>query len=134
MRNNLARDTARAVRGVIEEMRLPPRPVQPALKLEMPDYYEGDPTQIADWIRSMETYFHLTKLSDFEQKILIMLPRIRKGKADHAGQWSAIQLQEWMDSQTQYEELVNEGACPNNLTYKERRDGIHNNTWEFAGM
>ena len=68
MRNNLARDTARAVRGVIEEMRPPPRPVQPALKLEMPDYYEGDPMQIANWIRSMETYFHLTKLSDFEQK------------------------------------------------------------------
>ena len=85
MRNNLARDTARAVRGVIEEMRLPPKPVQPALKLEMPEYYEGDPTQIANWIRSMETYFHLTKLSDFEQKILITLPQIRKGKADHAG-------------------------------------------------
>ena len=120
MRNNLARDAARAVRGVIEEMRPLPRPVQPALKLEMPDYYEGDPTQIANWIRSMETYFHLTKLSDFEQKILITLPRIRKGKADRAGHWSAIQLQEWMDSQTRYEELVNEGVCPDNLTYKEQ--------------
>ena len=39
-----------------------------------------------------------------------------------------------MDSQTRYEELVNEGTCPDNLTYKEQRDGIHNNEWEFAGM
>ena len=30
--------------------------------------------------------------------------------------------------------MVNEGVCPDNLTYKEQRDGIHNDTWEFAGM
>ena len=100
----------------------------------MPDYYEGDPMQIANWIRSMETYFRLTRLDDFKQKILITLPQIRKGKADWAGRWSAIQLQEWINSQNRFEELVDEGHCPDDLTYEQRRDGIHNDQWNFAGM
>ena len=73
-RNNLARDTARAVRGIIEETRPKDKPIRPTLKIDMPDYYEGDPMQIANWIQSMETYFRLTRLDDFEQKILITLP------------------------------------------------------------
>ena len=48
-RNNLTRDAARAVRGNIEETRPKDKPIRPMLKIDMPDYYEGDPTQIAHY-------------------------------------------------------------------------------------
>ena len=53
LRAEYAAETSRAVRGVIKvikEMRPPPRPVQPALTLELPDYYKADHTQVANWV------------------------------------------------------------------------------------
>ena len=29
------------------------------IKIDMPEYYEGDPAEIDNWLRSMETYFTL---------------------------------------------------------------------------
>ena len=73
------------------------------IKLDMPDCYEGDPAEIDNWLRSMETYFMLTKVTDLNQMIVITLQWIKKGKGNRAGAWSAMKLKEWVEMEKEFE-------------------------------
>ena len=69
------------VAQLVNELR-PERVPHPQIKLDMPDCYEGDPAEIDNWLRSMETYFTLTKVTDLNRTIVITLQRIKKGKGN----------------------------------------------------
>ena len=43
------------------------------IKIDMPEYYEGDPVEIDNWLRSMETYFMLVQVTDLFHTIIITL-------------------------------------------------------------
>jgi hypothetical protein len=88
----------------------PDKVPHPQIKLDMPDYYEGDPAEINNWLRTMETYFALTKVMDLNRTIIITLQRIRKGKGNRAGAWSAVKLKEWVEMEKEFERRVAEGV------------------------
>ena len=48
-----------------ERERARQRPRLPELKMDPPDYYEGDPTEIDAWLRKMAYYFVQAKICDF---------------------------------------------------------------------
>ena len=90
------------VAQLVNELR-PERTPHPQIKLDMPDCYEGDPAEIDNWLRSMETYFTLTKVTDLNRTIVITLQRIKKGKGNRAGAWSAVKLKEWVEMEKEFE-------------------------------
>lgn len=51
----------------------------------------------------METYFTLVQVTDLSQMIIITLQRIRKGKGNQAGAWSAVKLKEWVEMEKEFE-------------------------------
>ena len=57
---------------IVNELK-PERVSHPQLKLEMPEQYEGDPVEINNWLRSMETYYTLTDVTDLKRMIPITL-------------------------------------------------------------
>ena len=68
--NNIETGRAETVNAIgqmvvqlVNELRLERTP-HPQIKLDMPDCYEGDPVEINNWLRSMEMYFTLTKVTD----------------------------------------------------------------------
>ena len=60
----------------------PERTPHPQIKLDMPDCYKGDPAETDNWLRLMEMYFTLTKVTNLNQTIVITLQRIKKGKGN----------------------------------------------------
>ena len=99
--------------------RPPPRPTKPTIKMDMPDPYEGDPAEISNWIRSMEVYFQVVDMDDMGNMILMMLQRIRKGKGNQAGTYSAVKLKEWIDAEREFIRRVGDGTMMRVATYEE---------------
>ena len=60
------------VAQLVNELR-PERTPHLQIKLDMPNCYKGDPAEIDNWLRSMETYFTLTKVMDLNRTIVITL-------------------------------------------------------------
>ena len=92
------------------------------IKLDMPNCYEGDPAEIDNWLRSMETYFMLTKVTDLNRTIIITLQRIKKGKGNRVGAWSAVKLKEWVEMEKEFEARVADGTMPREATMRQRLD------------
>ena len=99
------------VAQLVNELK-PERMPHPQIKLDMPDCYEGDPAEIDNWLRSMEMYFTLTKVTDLNRTIVITLQRIKKGKGNRAGAWSAVKLKEWVEMEKEFEARVADGTMP----------------------
>ena len=55
------------------------RPRNPELKVEPPEFYEGDPAEIDTWLRQMTYYFGQVRLRQDNQRIAYSVQRIRKG-------------------------------------------------------
>ena len=108
---------------IVNELK-PERVCHPQLKLEMPEWYEGDPAEINNWLRSMETYYTLTDVTDLKRTIPITLQRIVKGKGNRAGTWSAVKLKEWIDMEKEFYHWVQEKTMPENASLRNRNDGI----------
>jgi hypothetical protein len=120
-------ETANAIGQMVAQLMnewKPDKVPHPQIKLDMPDYYEGDPAEIDNWLRTMETYFALTKVMDLNQTIIITLQWIRKGKANRAGAWSAVKLKEWVEMEKEFERRVAEGSMPPDATMHQRSDGM----------
>ncbi|KAF8671904.1 hypothetical protein AX14_005634 [Amanita brunnescens Koide BX004] len=105
--------------------RPPPKPAKPTIKMDMPDPYEGDPAEISNWIRSMEVYFQVVDMDDMGNMILMMLQRIRKGKGNRAGTYSAVKLKEWIEAEREFARRVGEGTMTWIATYEERVNGVY---------
>ena len=86
---------------IVNELK-PDKVSHPQLKLEMLERYKGDPAEINNWLRSMETYYTLTDVMDLKRTIPITLQRIVKGKGNRAGTWSAVKLKEWIDMEKEF--------------------------------
>ncbi|KAF8670115.1 hypothetical protein AX14_005943 [Amanita brunnescens Koide BX004] len=108
--------------------RPPPKPAKPTIKMDMPDPYEGDPAEISNWIRSMEVYFQVVNMDDMGNMILMMLQRIRKGKGNRAGTYSAVKLKEWIDAEREFARRVGEGTMTRIATYEERIQALSQGT------
>jgi hypothetical protein len=102
------------IAGLVNEMRNQPKEIRPQLKLDPPDHYEGDPAEIDNWLRAMETYFVMigmdTTPNSLTKTILIALQRIRKGKANRARSWAAVKLKEWVDAEKEYSARIADGS------------------------
>ena len=61
------------------------RPRNPELKVEPPEFYEGDPAEINTWLRRMTYYFGQVRLTNNDQHIAYAVQRIRKGSQNQAG-------------------------------------------------
>ena len=64
------------------------RPRNPELKVEPPEFYEGDPAEIDTWLRRMTYYFGQVRLTNNDQRIAYAVQRIRKGSQNRAGNWA----------------------------------------------
>ena len=81
----------------------PDKVPHPQIKIDMPEHYEGDPVEIDNWLRSMETYFTLVQVTNLSQTIIITLQQIQKGKGNQAGAWSVVKLKEWVEMEKEFE-------------------------------
>ena len=70
------------------------RPKQPELKIDPPEYYEGEPSEIDTWLRCMAYYFNQVRLNDPEAQIAYTIQRMRKGKNNRAGNWANSKVHE----------------------------------------
>ena len=70
------------------------RPKQPELKIDPPEYYEGEPSEIDAWLRHMAYYFNQVRLNDPEAQITYTIQRIRKGKNNRTGNWANSKIHE----------------------------------------
>jgi hypothetical protein len=61
---------------------------QPALKIDPPEYYEGDPEEIDTWLRRMNYYFGQVNVTDGFTRMTYSIQRIRKGKNNRAANWA----------------------------------------------
>ena len=100
-RNEMAENMGQLLAQVVNELK-PDKQSHPQLKLKMLERYEGDPAEIDNWLRSMETYFTLMNVTDLKRTIPIVLQRIVKGKANQAGMWSAVKLKEWISMEKEF--------------------------------
>ena len=64
------------------------RPQNPELKVDPPEFYEGDPTEIGTWLRRMTYYFGQVRQTDNAQRIAYAVQQIRKGSQNRAGNWA----------------------------------------------
>ena len=64
------------------------RPRNPELKVEPPEFYEGDPAEIDTWLQRMTYYFGQVRLRQDDQCIAYTVQRIRKGSQNRAGNWA----------------------------------------------
>ena len=123
-------ETANTIRQMVVQLvnkLRPKRAPHLQIKLDMPNCYEGDPAKIDNWLRSMETYFMLTKVTDLNQTIVITLQRIKKGKGNQgnqAGAWSAVKLKEWVEMEKEFEARVADGMMPQDAMMRQRSDGM----------
>jgi hypothetical protein len=61
---------------------------QPALKVDLPEYYEGDPEEIDTWLRRMNYYFGQVNVTNTFTRMTYAIQRIRKGKNNRAANWA----------------------------------------------
>jgi hypothetical protein len=61
---------------------------QPALKVDPPEYYEGDPEEIDTWLRRMNYYFGQVNVTNTFTRMTYAIQRIRKGKNNRATNWA----------------------------------------------
>jgi DNA-binding transcriptional MerR regulator len=61
---------------------------RPALKIDPPEYYEGDPEEIDTWLRRMNYYFGQVNVTDGLARMTYSIQRIRKGKNNRAANWA----------------------------------------------
>jgi hypothetical protein len=61
---------------------------QPALKIDPPEYYEGDPEEIDTWLQRMNYYFGQVNVTDGFARMTYSIQRIRKGKNNRAANWA----------------------------------------------
>jgi hypothetical protein len=61
---------------------------RPALKIDPPEYYEGDPKEIDTWLRRMNYYFRQVNVTDGLAQMTYSIQRIRKGKNNRATNWA----------------------------------------------
>ena len=64
------------------------RPRNLELKVEPPEFYEGDPMEIDIWLHRMTYYFTQVRLRADKQCIAYAVQRIRKGSQNRAGNWA----------------------------------------------
>ena len=122
-RARTAEEIGQFMAQIVNELK-PDKVSHPQLKLEMPERYEGDPAEINNWLRSMETYFTLMEVTDLKRTIPITLQRITKGKGNRAGTWSAVKLKEWIDMEKEFFHQVQEKTMPADASLRNRNDGI----------
>jgi hypothetical protein len=61
---------------------------RPALKIDPPEYYEGNPEEIDTWLRRMNYYFAQVNLTDGLARMTYSIQRMRKGKNNRAANWA----------------------------------------------
>jgi hypothetical protein len=61
---------------------------RPAIKIDPPEYYEGDPEEIDTWLRRMNYYFRQVNVTDGLARMTYSIQRIRKGKNNRAANWA----------------------------------------------
>jgi hypothetical protein len=61
---------------------------QPALKVDPPEYYKGDPEEIDTWLRRMNYYFGQVNVTNTFTRMTYAIQRIRKGKNNRAANWA----------------------------------------------
>jgi hypothetical protein len=61
---------------------------QPALKVDPPEYYEGDPEEIDTRLRRMNYYFGQVNVTNTFTRMTYAIQRIRKGKNNRATNWA----------------------------------------------
>ena len=86
---------------------------QPELKIDPPEYYEGEPSEIDAWLRHMAYYFNQVRLNDPEAQITYVIQRIRKGKNNCVGNWANSKIHEM--SQYMDEKIAFVNAFPRQL-------------------
>jgi hypothetical protein len=67
---------------------------QPALKVDPPEYYEGDPEEIDTWLRRMNYYFGQVNVTNTFTRMTYAIQRIRKGKNNQAANWANGKIRE----------------------------------------
>ena len=60
----------------------------PELKVEPPEFYEGEATEVNSWLRQMRYYFAQVRVTEDMNKIAYAIQRVRKGKGNRAGNWA----------------------------------------------
>jgi hypothetical protein len=58
------------------------------LKVDLPEYYEGDPEEINTWLRRMNYYFGQVNITNTFTQMMYAIQRIRKGKNNRAANWA----------------------------------------------
>ena len=66
----------------------------PELKIEPPEFYEGEATEVDSWLRRMTYYFAQVRVTDDVNKIAYAIQRVRKGKGNRAGNWANGRIHE----------------------------------------
>ena len=66
----------------------------PELKVEPPEFYEGEATEIDSWLRRMMYYFVQVRVTEDMSKIAYAIQRVRKGKGNRAGNWANGRIHE----------------------------------------
>jgi hypothetical protein len=61
---------------------------QPTLKVDPPEYYEGDPEEIDTWLQRMNYYFGQVNVTNTFTRMTYAIQRIRKGKNNRAANWA----------------------------------------------
>ncbi|KAF8689712.1 hypothetical protein AX14_003195 [Amanita brunnescens Koide BX004] len=66
----------------------------PELKIEPPEFYEGEATEVDSWLRRMTYYFAQVRVTEDVNKIAYAIQRVRKGKGNRAGNWANGRIHE----------------------------------------
>ena len=64
------------------------------LKVEPPEFYEGEATEVDSWLRRMTYYFIQVRVTEDMSKIAYAIQRVRKGKGNRAGNWANGRIHE----------------------------------------
>ena len=81
-------------RDVEERERARLRPLLPKLKMDPPEYYEGDPTEVDAWLQKMMYYFNQVRFTSPVLQIGYAIQCIRKGPGNQATNWSNSKITE----------------------------------------
>ncbi|KAF8647384.1 hypothetical protein AX14_008989 [Amanita brunnescens Koide BX004] len=68
------------------------RPLE--LKVEPPEFYEGEATEVDSWLRRMTYYFTQVRVTIDMDKIAYAIQRVRRGKGNRAGNWANGRIHE----------------------------------------
>ena len=66
----------------------------PELKVEPPEFYEGEATEVDSWLRRMTYYFTQVRVTIDMDKIAYAIQRVRRGKGNRAGNWANGRIHE----------------------------------------